>query len=458
MTNPIFKYALDITATAVENKVVNEPYSVGAIRARIFVPSGGPFYGNSTELYDAATGRKLIPRVDYRLLHYYEEASDRTLKPVYAAIQIINSEVSENLLLTTQYVGGEFSYVYYAIVQALEELQNDNRPIAWGDLIGVPAEFVPTNHLHDTRNTYGWRSMVDALTRVETAILQGSQTSMDLIVQTMNQKIAYIDQWRTDLRTEIDDLETGLADWKDAVEQGLANDWDNFRDDVPKYAKPLVGSEAVLNRQVIVPRPGDFVLNNPDNGYYSQTLTIPQFDNLTGDETFEFVLPELPMKVRVKSLGHPFRILEHKTIGSPVPDEVDVEVTDYITRMRGGRVVGYYSAVNNAWFLSIIGSMLDYRHSTLYVEQELTQYSHWHEAEFFQVVPGGYRTIDTTDMVFYRGKGVRKVISIFGDEPVVWASRIEWSDGTVPSLGSNLTVVEVLLVGSRWVGNVLHKD
>lgn len=191
----LLRYPLDLTGEAVSNRVVNEEYGIGLSRNRIFIPNGGPFYGNKTILVDLESGRELVPRTDYNLLHYYKEASDRTDKPVYAGVQITNSSVSTRIGFTSNHTGGEFSYVYYAIVEALKELELDDRPITWGDLIGVPAAMVPLPHLQPTRTLYGWKGVIDALMLLEKAIREGDTASRSLLIQTLDAKIAELDSY-----------------------------------------------------------------------------------------------------------------------------------------------------------------------------------------------------------------------------------------------------------------------
>ena len=201
MSTTIFKYPLDLYGTAVSNKVVGEEHEIGARTNRIFASDYGPFFGSSAVVRDKLTGRQLNPQLEYTLLHAYEEAQDRTGQAVYAAVRIINPDVSNFVLFDCQYVGGEFSYSYYAIVDAIRALSLDNRTVNWGDLVGVPSQFPPTAHMHNIYDTYGWKTMIDVVADIPMAIREGAVATMELFKQQINQKF-----------TEVDDFMNALAD------------------------------------------------------------------------------------------------------------------------------------------------------------------------------------------------------------------------------------------------------
>lgn len=195
MADTIFKYPLDLLGTSPNNKVVGEAHTIGTRNGRIFVTDYGPFFGNTAVVIDAVTGRTLTPVTDYRLVHKYKEAVDRAGQPVYTAVQIVNPDVSTSILINCQYVGGEFSYSYYAIKQALEALMNDNRQVAWGDLVGVPSMFVPAPHLHDIYDLYGLKYLIESNYDISAAIREGDMASRSLLIQQIRDKFKAFDDF-----------------------------------------------------------------------------------------------------------------------------------------------------------------------------------------------------------------------------------------------------------------------
>jgi len=191
MADTIFKYPLDLLGTSIDNKAIDEAHTIGTRVGRIFVTDYGPFFGNSAVIVDAVTGKPLEPVKDYRLIHKYKEATDRAGQAVYAGVQIVNPDVSTEILITCQYVGGEFSYSYYALKQAIEALQNDDRQVNWGDLVGVPAQFVAAPHLHDIYDLYGLKWMIEAEYDVAAAIREGDGASRTLLLKQLSDRDVY---------------------------------------------------------------------------------------------------------------------------------------------------------------------------------------------------------------------------------------------------------------------------
>lgn len=188
MSSTIFKYPLDLLGTSINNKVIDEAHTIGSSRARLFASDYGPFFGNSVVLHDGVTGRELIVGTDYKLRHPYREARERTGQAVYAVVQITNPEVSTKILFTAQLVGGEFSFSTFAIRQAIEEIVNDDRPVFWGDLVGVPSQFVPAPHLHSAYDLYGMKYVVEAQYDIAAAIREGDVGSRELLLGQIKER------------------------------------------------------------------------------------------------------------------------------------------------------------------------------------------------------------------------------------------------------------------------------
>lgn len=188
MAIDIFKYPLDLYGDSITNRVIDEGHQIGTRTQRIFAPDYGPFFGHNVIIKDGANNRPLQPQVDYLLLHAYKEAQDRTGLPVYAAVRIINPEVSSNIKFTGNYVGGEFSYSTYALIQAIEALVNEPRVVYWGELVGVPSQFAPAPHLHSIYHTYGWKTMVDAVNGISVAIGEAGVANQALLFQQLRQR------------------------------------------------------------------------------------------------------------------------------------------------------------------------------------------------------------------------------------------------------------------------------
>ncbi len=175
-TIPYIKYPVDWTGIATSNRVIKEPRTIGSNASRAFVPDGGPFYAESVRVYNALTGLPLTKQ-QFKVLHPLEEASKRAGKGVACVIYIEDKTVGTQILYDCQLVGGEFSWATSVIEQALLNINLDNRPVSWGDLLDIPTSFKPSPHLHDVGDTYGWEYILLELERIRRAILIGDAES-----------------------------------------------------------------------------------------------------------------------------------------------------------------------------------------------------------------------------------------------------------------------------------------
>lgn len=199
MTETIFKYPLDLSGTSVDNRAIDEAHTIGATRARIFATDYGPFFGSNVIIKDAISGNVLQPNIDYYLVHYYREASEAAGQAIYAAVRIVNPDVGTEILITPQYVGGEFSYSTFAIKQAIEGLLVDNRPVYWGDLVGLPSQFVPTPHLHSAYDLYGLKYLIESEYDIASAIREGDTASRQVLLDQMSRKFDDLDAFTVEL-------------------------------------------------------------------------------------------------------------------------------------------------------------------------------------------------------------------------------------------------------------------
>lgn len=187
----IYKYPLDLLGTSPTNKKVNEVHTIGSRRGRSFVADDGPFFGNSVVIRDQMSGRTLTPGLDkdYILIHTYREAQEATGQAVYSGVRITNPDVSTSIEMDLQYVGGEFSYSTHTIFELLEQVELDNRPMEWGDLVGIPNEFTPAPHLHSAYDLYSMREVVVATMDIAKAIREGWIPATEAVFKMVSDRL-----------------------------------------------------------------------------------------------------------------------------------------------------------------------------------------------------------------------------------------------------------------------------
>lgn len=187
-TLPLIRYALDPTGTSPNNKIQGELHTLPARTVRVVATTYGAFYSESVVLRDSATNQVLTKGVQYYPAELYEVPTAKYGKEVCAILVITDPSVSANISIDYQCVGGEFSVSADAVIQQINALQNDNRPIAWGQIIGKPSEYPPSHHLHDLGDIYGFEYVVHAIDRLRDAILVGDSYSHDQIYQYVDTK------------------------------------------------------------------------------------------------------------------------------------------------------------------------------------------------------------------------------------------------------------------------------
>ncbi|MNU19574.1 hypothetical protein D3C71_78030 [compost metagenome] len=191
-TPNVIRYPLDPTGTNPDNLVVDEPHTLPARQIRAVATEYGAFYTESMVVVDAATNQPLVKGVQYYAAELYEVPSGMFGKEVCAIILIKDPSVSPNIRIRYQAVGGEYSRSVTAIIQQIEALNLDDRPVEWGSIINKPSEYPPSHHLHDLGDIYGFEYMVHALDRIRDAILRGDDISHDTIYQYIDSRDNYI--------------------------------------------------------------------------------------------------------------------------------------------------------------------------------------------------------------------------------------------------------------------------
>lgn len=209
MTPLVIQLPLDPSGTSPNNLVVDEPCTLTANRTfRVIAPAQGAFFAESLKVVDAATGQQLTDGTNgtveqYYACEYYEQPSARYGKEIDAIILIKDPTVSNNVLITYQALGGPYGTSAQAIIQQIEQLGLDNRPVAWGDIIGKPSEYPPSYHLHDVGDVYGFEFWVHALDRIRDAILVGDQASHEAIYRYIDAAIAALENANAALQQQL---------------------------------------------------------------------------------------------------------------------------------------------------------------------------------------------------------------------------------------------------------------
>ena len=109
MPLPIIRYALDPTGTNSDNRVIGEIHTLTTRTIRAAAPLYGAYFTETLSVYDESTTRLLVRNVDYQCAELLQEATLRYGKEICLVVLIINPDVSNEIRLSYQVLGGDFS-------------------------------------------------------------------------------------------------------------------------------------------------------------------------------------------------------------------------------------------------------------------------------------------------------------------------------------------------------------
>jgi len=174
----IIKYPLDPTGSSISNLVSGEQYTLASRPIRCIATAYGAYYSDSMVITDMNTNLPLNPNQWYPG-ELYDVPTALYGQPVYALVIITDTNVSNNVSIQYQAVGGEFSTSETALLNLIATLNLDDRPVTWPDIILKPSEYPPSEHLHDVGTVYGFEYVVHALERIKSAIDFGNSVAID---------------------------------------------------------------------------------------------------------------------------------------------------------------------------------------------------------------------------------------------------------------------------------------
>ena len=204
MTPVVIQYPLDLTGHSPDNLVTGERHGPCAAGNRVFVLDYGPFYSKGLVLRNANTNAVLTPNVDYKAVQTFIEPTLQTGKLVCSIIQIQPPAFGFEIECEYQVLGGDYSLSTSALENLIEQLEGDDRPVHWGQIIGKPNAFTPSPHLHDINDVFGWEYVVAALESVRQAILVGDP-------ETTDDFYAYVDEKFGEAMSALGELEDSLT-------------------------------------------------------------------------------------------------------------------------------------------------------------------------------------------------------------------------------------------------------
>lgn len=177
-------YPLDLTNSALSNRITDEIHTFNVLTDRMFVPSAGPFYTQGFDIRHPVTNAPLLPNVHYKILHLHKEASLQSGKNVCCIVYVHNAAIP-GCKLNYQVVGGVYSDAADVIREILDNLPNlpNANQVHWGQIIGQPVQYPPAAHRHHVDSLYNMGDVVNVLEQIRTSMLAGDAGAFEAIYQ-----------------------------------------------------------------------------------------------------------------------------------------------------------------------------------------------------------------------------------------------------------------------------------
>lgn len=205
----VFRLDEDKSGNNPNNLVPNEEHLLPVQGVRFFVTKRGPFYTKKMRITDAATGRLLVPRVDYDCIQLEVEQTAESGQEVCSIVIIRNNDgvnpVGPKVLATYQAYGGWLSYSVTAVIEMVKALNLEALEIEWGQLIGIPDRLPAAPHRHPLSDVYGWHKLFPGLQAIRDAIITGNQPVIDGLREGFEREVARIDAAAAALRAALED-------------------------------------------------------------------------------------------------------------------------------------------------------------------------------------------------------------------------------------------------------------
>ncbi len=255
MSGLVTRFAYDQTGTNADNLITNEPHVLSSKQVRAFAPIYGPFYADNAKIYDAATNTLLERGTQYQFVELLKELSLKVGKEIFCVVLILDQNVSSNVTITYNCVGGLYqNQSAEAIVNLYETVAADTRPVAWKDILNKPLQFDPTDHAHLLTDINGFEPVVTILERIRNALMLSDVPIYEAMVDYFNQLVAT--------------LQTDVANNNAAVAAILAQ---------------MTSLQAALNAEIIARGDSDNALQLEINSLLSQLQT--EITNRTNADT-----------------------------------------------------------------------------------------------------------------------------------------------------------------------------
>lgn len=218
---------LDLTGLRPANLVQNEAHSLFRRKNVAFTTSNGPFFTDSLRIIHTETNYQLRKNIDYKVLQPLETLSTLAGKQIAGVVLIHNAVVHQNISVSYQAIGGEFSTDSAALVEYLNDLEDDDNSYSWYNILIKESESISGLEKADK---FDFHFLCYNLEKIRNALLWSDSE--------------YYERIRNYLDDVIDSIEQQT---KLSLDKFLDQAFSNFKSDINKS---LIGLSSVENLEL----------------------------------------------------------------------------------------------------------------------------------------------------------------------------------------------------------------
>lgn len=219
----VVEHPFDEKGVLPENNIINEQRDLPSRDVRAVRPRGGAFFIDTFKMRDA-NGVTVDPS-KYQFALFSDVISRKLNRTICGVVLLTDKTVVQPVYIDYRCVGGPWGVSNEVIIEMFYKVQQDNRPVDWGNILNLPDGFTPAHHFQDIGDLYGAEYWVAALDRFSQAVLMGDKASHDEILRRITENNGAIDDkfraLETSIKAYVDAQDLKITQRIDVLEQSM---------------------------------------------------------------------------------------------------------------------------------------------------------------------------------------------------------------------------------------------
>lgn len=162
-------YPEDLNGTNPLNLITNEIHNLQPPGPKDFyfiIPFAAPYFVDSLEVFNVATGAKYVEGVDYLVGHRFIEAMNSIGRPIAGSIRFMRLTITGQVRLKYRTIGGQWGFNDKDILAELARTNLNPLMRSWGDVGTIPYAFPPYEHDQAMDTIVGSEDLQESLERI----------------------------------------------------------------------------------------------------------------------------------------------------------------------------------------------------------------------------------------------------------------------------------------------------